>query len=73
MLIQKVKDRDEEIAGKRRFVQETQDEMISLNLELSVVDERNRKLKSDNEELVRRWMERKTKEVEEMNRQWTGE
>jgi hypothetical protein len=70
VLTQKVRDRDEEIQGKRGFVQETQDEMISLNLQLNMSEQRNERLTRENEELIARWMERKEVEAEEMNRVW---
>ncbi|KAG9243323.1 autophagy-related protein 16 [Calycina marina] len=66
-LQQKAKDRHEESKGKDRLVSETQDEMIGLELQLNVSEEKGRKLAMENRELIERWMERKGKEAEEMN------
>lgn len=69
----KLKDQIEEIRGKNRLVIEAHDEMVGLNLQLNMAEERAGKLKTENEELVRRWMERMGQEAEKMNNdsQWT--
>jgi hypothetical protein len=43
------------------------DEVISLNLELSMSEQTTKKLKAENKELIDRWMAYKSKEAEAMN------
>ena len=43
------------------------DEVISLNLELSMSEQTIKKLKAENKELIDRWMAYKSKEAEAMN------
>lgn len=73
MLERRVRDRDEEIKGKARLVEEVQDEMVSLNLQLNMAEQRSERLEVENKQLVDRWMERMGREVEEMNERskWT--
>ncbi|KAJ9618863.1 autophagy protein 16, interacts with Atg12p-Atg5p [Taxawa tesnikishii (nom. ined.)] len=66
-LERRLKDRDEELKGKSRLVENVQDEMVGLSLQLNMAEEREQRLKKENEELVRRWMESKGKEAERMN------
>jgi len=42
--------------------------MISLNLQLNMVEQRNKKLETENKELIARWMAHKGREAEEMNK-----
>ena len=73
LLERRVKDRDEEIKGKARLVEEVQDEMLSLNLQLNMAEQKSEKLQAENKQLVDRWMERMGREVEQMNERskWT--
>lgn len=64
---QKVKDRDEELKGKAKLLDDVHDEVISLNLELSMSEQTTKKLKAENKELIDRWMAYKSKEAEAMN------
>jgi len=48
-------------------VEDVQDEMVTLNLQLNIAEERTEKLKEENKELVDRWMARKAKEADAMN------
>ncbi|KAG9563320.1 hypothetical protein KCU77_g7589, partial [Aureobasidium melanogenum] len=68
-LERKLKDRDEELKQKKKLVEEVHDEMIALNVELNAVERDKEKLKNENAELVRRWMERMTTEVDRANRE----
>jgi chromosome segregation ATPase len=61
------KDRADELKGKGRFVEEVQDEMVALNLQLNMAEQEKEKLKKDNEELTRRWMQRMEEEATRMN------
>ncbi|KUJ22210.1 autophagy protein [Mollisia scopiformis] len=67
-LSQKLKDRDEESRGKTKLLDDVHDEVISLNLQLNMSEQRNKDLRSENKELIDRWMARKGHEAEEMNR-----
>lgn len=66
-LERRVRDRDDEIKGKAKLVEETQDEMVSLNLQLNIAEQKSEKLQEENKELVDRWMARMGKEADEMN------
>ncbi|TKA74919.1 hypothetical protein B0A49_02589 [Cryomyces minteri] len=67
-LTRKIADRDSELREKARLVQNVQDEMVALSLQLNMAEQRAEKLARENEELVKRWMERVGREAEEMNR-----
>ncbi|KAH8801569.1 autophagy-related protein 16 [Xylogone sp. PMI_703] len=67
-LTQKVRDRDEELRGKAKLLDDVQDEMISLNLQLNMVEQRCKSLESENKELIARWMAHKSREADEMNK-----
>jgi chromosome segregation ATPase len=63
----RLRDREEELRGKAKLVEDVQDEMVSLNLQLNIAEEQTEKLKKENKELVDRWMARKAKEADAMN------
>lgn len=67
ILERRVKDRDEEIKGKARLVEEVQDEMVSLNLQLNMAEKKVKRFEVENKELVDRWMARMGKEADQMN------
>lgn len=85
VLSQKVKDRDEELQGKVKFLvvretsypagltayalQDSQDEIAVLNLQLDSFEKQVQKLKMDNQQLIDRWMASKGLEAEEMNKE----
>jgi len=66
-LERKLRDRDEELRGKARLVESVQDEMVGLNLQMNMAEEKAERLKGENEDLVRRWMERMGMEADRMN------
>jgi len=68
-LERKLKDRDEELREKKKLAENVQDEVVALTIQLNAVDREKEKLKGDNAELVRRWMERMRTEVERTNRE----
>lgn len=68
-LERKLKDRDAELREKKKLVEEVQDEILALTMELNAVGREKEKLKEENGELVRRWMERMTTEVDRANRE----
>ena len=51
--------------------QDVHDEVISLNLQLNLSDQRLNALKAENKDLIDRWMARKGREAEDMNNQLT--
>ncbi|PLN76480.1 autophagy protein 16 [Aspergillus taichungensis] len=63
----RLKDRDEELRGKAKLLDDFQDEMASLNLQLNMAEERSGRLQRENQELVDRWMVRMGREAEAMN------
>lgn len=67
MLERKMKDKIEELRGKTRGYGDVQDEMISLNLQLNLAEQKAEKLAADNQELIDRWMARKGQEADAMN------
>jgi chromosome segregation ATPase len=66
-LERRTKDRVEELKGKGRLVEEVQDEMVSLNLQLHMAEQEREKLKRENEELTKRWVEKMEVEARSMN------
>ncbi|KAF2140754.1 uncharacterized protein K452DRAFT_230148 [Aplosporella prunicola CBS 121167] len=67
LLERKLRDRESEIKGKGRLVEEVQDELVSLNLQFNMAEQRAEKLEMENQDLVARWMERMKEEAERMN------
>jgi chromosome segregation ATPase len=63
----KLRDREEELRGKAKLIENVQDENVTLNLQLNMAEERAAKLKKENQELVDRWMARMGKEADRMN------
>lgn len=66
-LTRKLKDRDHELREKGKLIESVQDEMITINLQMSVAEAERDKVKEENKELVDRWMRRMAVEVEAMN------
>ncbi|OKL56171.1 Autophagy protein 16 [Talaromyces atroroseus] len=63
----RLRDRDEELRGKAKLLDNVQDELASLNLQLNMAEDRSTKLQRDNQELIDRWMARMGKEADAMN------
>ncbi|QBZ59638.1 hypothetical protein PoMZ_04600 [Pyricularia oryzae] len=63
----KVKDRNEELQGKSKLVENVQDELIALTLQLNVMEQQKAKIQAENDQLVERWMKRMGQEAEAMN------
>lgn len=66
--VQKLKDRDEELRGKAKLLDDLHDEVISFNLQLNMSEQKVKQLKTENKELIDRWMASKGREAEEMNK-----
>lgn len=52
---------------KDKGIQVLQDEFSALHLEITTIEEKNKKLVAENNELLKRWMDMKNKEAEKMN------
>ncbi|GME28786.1 autophagy protein [Neofusicoccum parvum] len=63
----RLRDRESEVKGKTRLVEEVQDELVSVNLQLNMAEQRSEELERENRELVDRWMKYKREEAERMN------
>lgn len=48
-------------------MQQVQDEMIALNLQLSMAEKERDRVKQENKELIDRWMKRMGQEADAMN------
>ncbi|RFU75868.1 autophagy 16 [Trichoderma arundinaceum] len=66
-LATKVNDREYELKEKRKLVENVQDEMIALNLQLSMAEKERDRVKLENKELIDRWMKRMAQEADAMN------
>ncbi|KAK2799741.1 hypothetical protein FQN51_006667 [Onygenales sp. PD_10] len=66
-LVVRLRDRDEELRGKAKLLDDIQAEIVSLNLEINMSDQKAKKLEAENKELVDRWMARMGKEADAMN------
>ncbi|KAF4980470.1 hypothetical protein FZEAL_3515 [Fusarium zealandicum] len=69
-LTTRLKDREYELREKRKLIerlQQVQDEMIALNLQMSMAEKERDKVKKENKELVDRWMKRMAQEADAMN------
>ncbi|KAF2748835.1 hypothetical protein M011DRAFT_466593 [Sporormia fimetaria CBS 119925] len=74
-LERRMKDRQDELKGKGTFVDEVQNELVALNLQLNMAEQERDKLKQENEELTRRWVEKMealARKTNESNDAWTG-
>jgi len=67
-LSRKLRDKEEELRGKTKLLDNTHNEVLSLNIQLNMSEQKNRDLKAENKELIDRWMARMGQEAEEMNR-----
>ncbi|KMU78832.1 autophagy protein 16 [Coccidioides immitis RMSCC 3703] len=67
-LQQRLRDRDEELRGKAKLLDDVQDELVSLNLQFNMSEDRAKKLEKENKELIDRWMARMGQEAEAMNK-----
>lgn len=65
----KLRDREEELRGKAKLIENVQDENVTLNLQLNMAEEQSDKLRKENQELVDRWMARMGEEADKMNLQ----
>ncbi|KAI0014210.1 autophagy protein 16 [Xylariaceae sp. FL0662B] len=66
-LLAKLKDRNEELAGKNKLLKDVQDDNLTLNIQLDVTEQKAAKVAAENKELVDRWMKRMGREADAMN------
>ncbi|KAF2502446.1 autophagy protein 16 [Lophium mytilinum] len=66
-LERRVNDRAEELKGKGRLVVNVQDEMVALELQLNMSEQKVEKLETENQELTRRWLAKMEQEASDMN------
>ncbi|KAK4696802.1 hypothetical protein P7C71_g1178, partial [Lecanoromycetidae sp. Uapishka_2] len=67
VLSTRLRDRDEELKGKTKLLEDVHDETVSLTLQLNMAEEQSQKLQHENKELVDRWMARMGREADAMN------
>ncbi|KAI1478975.1 autophagy protein 16 [Daldinia eschscholtzii] len=68
-LTAKLKDRNEELAGKNKMLKDIQDENLTLNIQLDVTEQKAAKIAADNKDLIKRWMDRMKHEADAMNQE----
>lgn len=68
-LERRLNDREDELRGKQKLVEDAQDEMVAQGLQMNLAEERAKKLERENGELVERWMKRMGEEAERVNRE----
>ncbi|KAI1505568.1 autophagy protein 16 [Biscogniauxia marginata] len=68
-LTARLKDRNEELAGKNKLLKDVQDDNLTLNIQLDVTEQKAAKVQAENKELVDRWMKRMGHEADAMNLQ----
>jgi chromosome segregation ATPase len=61
------KDRVDELKGKGKFVEDIQDEMVALTLQLNMAEQEKQKLKKENDDLTKRWVQKMEEEAKRMN------
>jgi chromosome segregation ATPase len=61
------KDRVDELRGKGKFVEDIQDEMVALTLQLNMAEQEKERLKKENDELTKRWVQKMEEEAKKMN------
>ncbi|KAI5292168.1 hypothetical protein KEM52_006567 [Ascosphaera acerosa] len=66
-LARRLRDRDEELRMKDKLLDDVQTEVVSLEMQLNMAEERARRLQDENEQLIARWMARVGLEAEQMN------
>ncbi|TLD27879.1 hypothetical protein E2P81_ATG06225 [Venturia nashicola] len=62
-------DKDEEVREKQKLVNRVQDEMLAMTLEVNMAEENASRLKSENKELVQRWMKEMGERADKQNKQ----
>ena len=67
ILEKKVRDRDDEVKGHKKIIENLQDEILTLNIQLDLADQAKSRVIKENQDLIARWMAHKAEEAEKMN------
>ncbi|KAI1349851.1 autophagy-related protein 16 [Xylaria sp. FL0043] len=68
-LAARVRDLNEELDKKKKFLKDIQDDNLTLNMELNMTIQKHKKVEAENKELVDRWMKRMGHEADALNLQ----
>ncbi|KAI0486801.1 autophagy-related protein 16 [Xylaria cf. heliscus] len=68
-LTARVRDLNEELEGKKKFLKDIQDDNLTLNMELNMTIQKAAKVQAENKDLVDRWMQRMGHEADALNLQ----
>ncbi|KAI1277684.1 autophagy-related protein 16 [Xylaria sp. FL0933] len=68
-LAARVRDLNEELDKKKKFLKDIQDDNLTLNMELNMTIQKKAKVEAENKELVDRWMKRMGHEADALNLQ----
>ncbi|KAI0430318.1 autophagy-related protein 16 [Xylaria sp. FL1042] len=68
-LTARVRDLNEELDKKKKFLKDIQDDNLTLNMELNMTIQKSAKVEAENKELVDRWMKRMGHEADALNLQ----
>ncbi|KAI1168527.1 autophagy-related protein 16 [Nemania serpens] len=68
-LTARVRDLNEELEKKKKFLKDVQDDNLTLNMELNMTVQKAAKVQAENKELVDRWMRRMGREADALNLQ----
>ncbi|KAI1421693.1 autophagy-related protein 16 [Xylaria sp. FL1777] len=68
-LMARVRDLNEELDKKKKFLKDVQDDNLTLNMELNMTLQKSAKVQAENKELVDRWMKRMGREADALNLQ----
>ncbi|KAI0866843.1 autophagy-related protein 16 [Xylaria cubensis] len=68
-LTARVRDLNEELEKKRKFLKDIQDDNLTLNMELNMTAQKAAKVQAENKDLVDRWMKRMGHEADALNLQ----
>lgn len=63
-----MRDKEGEIKGKANLAENAQDEMVALQLQLNIAEQKREAAETENKQLVERWMKRMGEEAERVNR-----
>lgn len=66
-LERRARDTADELKGKGRLVEDVHDEMVALNLQLNMAEQEKEKLRKENEDLTKRWVQKMEEEARRMN------
>ena len=68
ILTTNLKDRNEELKTKTKFASDLQDELMAMNIQVSVAERERDKARKERQELIDRWVKEKAAQAEKMNR-----